>query len=795
MAKTNPNIKDVSYAYSPRHRALVEAHIEKYFGAISFILSQVTYQDIKLDIAVIEPDSRRNFYLLITMGLGAYQMNAQGSQSNKLDRCEMMIMLDPEWKIPSSDENYYWPVRLLKDIAHQTINENHFLDWGYCFSKGKPFAPDTELSYAMLCGLNKFFPAKAQALRYEFNDINEPDFELAFYLVVPMYEGEYRMILDLIGQKELTPLPLIVEEEKLNNFIAQMRHISPFVQNKRGSGTETHTEYSNMIFEDMRWHASTIENKHLPVEELAALNHLAILLRYMIENDMISPFLHKLNPQVLEYVRNPKQAPKDFDFRQFILEELAGVLDRRLFNQRGLLFLNYYFNDQDSSPKFSADIDSYALRYFGIEEYYSKKFDTEGYLFVPYSEKYYQDMKSVIDKRRESFEEQEYLPVDNFEELKILFARYLDCPVYYFPSLKNDSPIQSRMAYDYRTGVVNGYIPVAIELNTYLLEEANDYIEELIHNELKYSYNAYKEKQSHKVDHAYATRFGLNDATWQFDPDKLSLVRKYFMRQPLHGDKGFAVFAEDLEYIIEQELADERFYKLYANIQMIMYEEFERDAIELEQLEQHILELNKQYLKEQKTPRHQWPGKRDAFWKSIGLLPNKDAYRMASLALGSGATNEVENLHLSSYWDEEFKRTKPLLVARIPVNNPTKILPYLACLYPFSHRALPLELCHYVKHLFKVYHAVPAVITCDGIEFVTLKPLNASKALALANEILSVGDYVDEAKFTPANYTILLRFLTTILSNNKNGEPVSFFLPLTTSEPYEDEDDDWEDDE
>lgn len=782
MANTKTNNTDVTYSYSPKQRALVESHIEKYFGPISFVLSQVKYQDILLDIAVIEPDSERNFYVLVTLGLGSYQMHNQNAASNKLDRCELMIMLDPSWVIPSNDEDWYWPIRLLKEMAHEVIEQDHFLDWGYCYSQHVPFAPGTQLSYAMLCGLNKFFESKSQALRYEFEQDSD-SLEVAFYLVLPMYQNEYRELVRLMDQDDPEPLPQFVEEEILNKFISQMRYIKPYVNNNRDSGADNHTEYRSMIFEDMRWHSFSIDQKKLAVEPLAALNHIAFLLRYMIENDMMSPFLSRTNPEVLEYIHNPKSAPKEFDLRKFIEDELAGVLDRRLFNQRGLLFLNYYFNDNDCSPKYSADIDSYALRYFGVERYYSKEFDTEGYLFVPYNEKNYQNIKAVIDARRQSFEDQDCMPIDNYEELKELFKSYLDCQCYCFPSLKNDTPIQARMSYDYRTGVYKGYIPVIIEVNDSLIHDANDFLTEMSHHELVNSFKTFT-KPYHHIDIAFVNKFGIADENWQFDIDYLALVRKYFMHYVPSVTDAKNHIAETWQEHVNLFCNNKSYLKLFNNIQKLLEDDLIESDIEKKQLLEKIRDNNQAQLEKDKVPRSKWPSNNDNYWQQVGLLKNYDAYQLAHIGLGP--LDKVEDLQLSSYWDEEFKRTTPLIIARIPVTDPRKILPYLSSLYSYNEKLLPFDLCDYAAYLYETYNAIPAVIASNGIEFLLLKPLDSIKAISLAYEILLFGNYIYEEMLTEKYYPMMIRFLSSILIKGEK----SFFLLLNLMDYEEEEDDD-----
>ena len=51
------------------------------------------------------------------------------------------------------------------------------------------------------------------------------------------------------------------------------------------------------------------------------------------------------------------------------------------------------------APYYPADIDDYALKYFGPERYHSDEFQDEAYLFIPFDEDYYQAMAEVIGER------------------------------------------------------------------------------------------------------------------------------------------------------------------------------------------------------------------------------------------------------------------------------------------------------------------------------------------------------------------------------------------------------------
>ena len=108
-----------------------------------------------------------------------------------------------------------------------------------------------------------------------------------------------------------------------------------------------------------------------------------------------------------EVTKQVKADPANVDLREFIRDELDGCLFSVLFNQQGRAFAGYYYGEGDS-PYYPADIDDYALKYFGPSRYHSNEFQQEAYLFIPFDEKYYQTMAQVIEERFENWQGQDF---------------------------------------------------------------------------------------------------------------------------------------------------------------------------------------------------------------------------------------------------------------------------------------------------------------------------------------------------------------------------------------------------
>lgn len=162
----------------------IEAHIVERFGMFEIVLHEVASPDIHVDICVIPPCTQRNFYTLITMGMGAYRMNVpEELRGEGIDRAELLICLPPDWKIPDSDEKWYWPVRWLKVLARLPVSEDCWLGWGHTVPNGEPFAANTKL-----CGVLLAYP-----LSFGEQSVTcvLPNGEsVRFYQVLPLYAEE-----------------------------------------------------------------------------------------------------------------------------------------------------------------------------------------------------------------------------------------------------------------------------------------------------------------------------------------------------------------------------------------------------------------------------------------------------------------------------------------------------------------------------------------------------------------------------------------------------------------------------
>ena len=442
----------VPEVYTEEEMEAVEGHIQQYFGKVENVFHELVSPDIHVDICMVPPTEERDYCTLVTMGMGAHRMNVpEELVEYKLERAELAIALPADWKLDQEsmkDEKWYWPIRLLKSLARLPIASDTWLGFGHTMDNKENFAENTKLCAAILTGPQSTEEGGEVCTLPGGEEVN-------FYQVIPLYEDELDYKL----------------EHDVDALLNKMRGIS-FVVNPTRQNAITRGTLSNDNFDgemdDASYHLESIEEKELPIDPINAYNHMAIYLRWCMEHDLMGEDFLKEYSEVAKQV---KADPASVDLREFIRDELDGCLFSVLFNQQGRAFAGYYYGEGDS-PYYPADIDDYALKYFGPSRYHSNEFQQEAYLFIPFDEKYYQAMAEVIEERFDNWQGQDF-DEDTLEPSEVAHAimEYLDCECTYFPSMADDDPIMSAYSYAQRLGVREGFVPVLIQADDETLLE------------------------------------------------------------------------------------------------------------------------------------------------------------------------------------------------------------------------------------------------------------------------------------------------------------------------------------
>lgn len=202
--------------YSEDEIDIIEKHIEHYYGNFEFVFHEKVSPDIHVDICLIPPSEECNWYTLVTMGMGAHLMNVPNQlKEDQLERAELVICLPEYWKLDKEhlkDEKWYWPIRLLKELARFPGENNTWLGWGHTVSYDGPLSYTTELCASILinppCG------------NIGGNTCTLPDGEeVNFYQIIPLYGDELEFKLKNGTQKLLDKMNdniLLVNPHRLN---------------------------------------------------------------------------------------------------------------------------------------------------------------------------------------------------------------------------------------------------------------------------------------------------------------------------------------------------------------------------------------------------------------------------------------------------------------------------------------------------------------------------------------------------------------------------------------------------
>ncbi len=201
----------------------VGEHVERHLGRTEWVLHEITSDLVHVDVHVVPPGPQREFYTLVTSGMSERPM----TRPDDVEGCEfaeLVACLPPEWPgligtdrgRPTSDpdhpwrnERNYWPIRWLKFLARFPHAQDTWLWYGHTIPNGDPpapFAADTKLCCIMLAP-NPLLPEAFHTLRVGDRDV-------AFWSLLPLYQGEmqYKLdrgaeaLLDLFDRKRIYPI-------------------------------------------------------------------------------------------------------------------------------------------------------------------------------------------------------------------------------------------------------------------------------------------------------------------------------------------------------------------------------------------------------------------------------------------------------------------------------------------------------------------------------------------------------------------------------------------------------------
>ena len=243
----------VPEVYTEEEMEAVEGHIQQYFGKFENVFHELSSPDIHVDICVVPPSEERDYYTLVTMGMGAHRMNVPEELAEyKLERAELAIALPGNWKLKREDlknERWYWPIRLLKTLARLPIASDTWLGFGHTMDNEEDFAKDTKLCAAILTGPQDTEDGSEVCILPSGEEVN-------FYQVIPLYreELEYKMEHDADA---------LLDKMDGISFVTYNTRPNAMTMGKLGSVEDGGV----MEMDCADWHLETIQEKNLPVDE------------------------------------------------------------------------------------------------------------------------------------------------------------------------------------------------------------------------------------------------------------------------------------------------------------------------------------------------------------------------------------------------------------------------------------------------------------------------------------------------------------------------------------------------
>lgn len=363
--------------YSEEEIDAIEEHIKEYFGDFPTVFHELVSPDIHCDIYIVPPTEEKNYYTLITVGMGAHIMDVpEELDAGELGRAELLICLPAEWKVGENAEEWFWPISLLKGLARLPINCETWLGWGHTVDHRETFAENTEL-----CGSLLIYPENVEKGA---DRCTLPSGETVnFFEVIPLYREEM----------------MFKRDHDTHALLEKMNEVSHIIKTDRENVCEGY--YKQGLIDSSAEHTSKIIEKKLPLDAINGCNHIAAYLRWCIEHDLCDPELEEIYPDIVGGVKSGEQT----DLRRFINNCLGGELSINQFNFSGCIFTRDYYHQSSDEAEFSypRDVDDCAEKYFGTERYNSDEFKDEAYLFEPFDEDYYKRISKYIERAYADF--------------------------------------------------------------------------------------------------------------------------------------------------------------------------------------------------------------------------------------------------------------------------------------------------------------------------------------------------------------------------------------------------------
>jgi suppressor of fused protein SUFU len=215
-------------AHGETSLAQISAHIEAHLGKADFVFHELVSDTVHIDVHIVEPRKRSPYIRLVTSGMSDLPMTIP-DDADVPRFAELMVTLPETWALYQKafkDESYYWPLRLLQELARLPHKHATWLGFGHSVPNGDP--PEPYAASTKLCGAI-ILPSVTVPDEFHTLRIDEAK-EITFFSIVPLYADELAFnlreganeLLDKIDSAKLSdvidPLRRSVLEERFGIF-------------------------------------------------------------------------------------------------------------------------------------------------------------------------------------------------------------------------------------------------------------------------------------------------------------------------------------------------------------------------------------------------------------------------------------------------------------------------------------------------------------------------------------------------------------------------------------------------
>lgn len=187
----------------------VAEHIATHLGAPALFFHEQDSGAVQVDIHVIKPSASFPYVRLVTSGMSKRPMS---TPEGAPPFAELMMTLPADWQLDEAsvkEERWYWPVALLRHLAHYPHKQGTWIGLGHAMPNGAPPMPYTDS--VGFCGAILLPPVSAPE---PFHSLTVDGKDIYFHCVVPLFRQEldvarrrgFAALIDKFNDKNVTDL-------------------------------------------------------------------------------------------------------------------------------------------------------------------------------------------------------------------------------------------------------------------------------------------------------------------------------------------------------------------------------------------------------------------------------------------------------------------------------------------------------------------------------------------------------------------------------------------------------------